>query len=231
MSSKSGLNFVVQSKSSTNRRERKSLKEIVSPDILAVSLKSLELTQVNYLLRKEISAMHPSSAWSSVGSQPNAFQLSNRMIRLCLYQETAIDLAYSIIDESASIARKILLFEDELQNSCLITKSGWFEAQIASRELSQFDPIIAKFFAQNIAGFKRLFAQKKNQLNETISLVNSIDLSNPDKASLQLYARAIETKEEIDLATDLVKIFQSSWTITSRASLSQNSRSRSKPKQ
>jgi hypothetical protein len=207
MSSNSELNFAVKSKSSTNQLERKSLKEIVSLDILAASIQSLELSQVNYLLRKEISTMHPSSARSFVGSQPNAFELSTKMIRLCLYYETAINLACSIIDKSASIARKILLFDDDPQSSSLITDSGWFEAQIASKELSQFDPVVAKFVAHNIPGFERLFSEKRNQLYETSSIVNSIDLSNPDKAAIQLYATAIETKKEIDSATDLIQDF------------------------
>jgi hypothetical protein len=118
------LNFAVLKKNSKRLLEGKSLKEIVSEDILATSFESLELSQVNYLLQKEISAMRPTSLeWlSSARSKPTSYELSNQMIRLCLYQGTAINLACSIIDKSASIARKILLFDDDAYRSSLKTE-------------------------------------------------------------------------------------------------------------
>jgi hypothetical protein len=77
-----GFLNIVRNKGDTKATfiEKKSLKKIVSPDILAASIKNLELSQVNYLLRKEIAGM----ASSSVGSRPSALDMSNKMIRLCL---------------------------------------------------------------------------------------------------------------------------------------------------
>jgi hypothetical protein len=111
-----------------------------------------------------------------------------------------------MIDTSGSIARKILLFEENRESTSEI-QQGWFEAQIASGELSQLDPEIAKYCAQNIARFERLFEQKRNELYETSAIINSLELANPDKARLQLYSAATETRKEIDLATELVEDF------------------------
>jgi hypothetical protein len=52
-----------------------------------------------------------------------------------------------------------------------------------------------------------MFAQKRNQLYETSLIVNSIDLHDPDKAGIQLYASAMETKRKIGFVTVLVQDF------------------------
>ena len=112
-------------------------------ELLALSIKVLELFQLEVLTKEEIAKVNSHSPRQVLAFQLQDFEGSKQMaLRICLYYETALQLSLSIFDISARVTSNIL----RLVNGAEIEAST-FEEQLTSTLIPQADPVLAGFLA------------------------------------------------------------------------------------
>ena len=144
-----------------------------------------------------------SKAAAEIFPPPTPYEISSRVIRVCLYYETAINLACSIVD----------IFWDLLAKLDPESKSRGGQAGFQDRNPSfdfrelEFDPVVKDFINDNIAVFQDLWHHRDKVLFETSAMISSVDSKDPDLALLQVFSIAFQVEQRIDGACIFIQSF------------------------
>jgi hypothetical protein len=157
--------------------EKERLKERVVTDMFAVALKSLELGQVRDLFLEELQSAN--SIYSDSDHERSMRKLRTKprtkLVRVCFYFESAINLAYSIFDISARVTATVLYFTDGIE-----IESRSFQSQLQTEEIARLDSNLAKFLAEIAPAFDELRNEKEGL---SFNLANIIGLLDDDNGT------------------------------------------------
>jgi len=141
----------------------------VKIDLLSVSIKELELFQLEGLAKKEIADYRKSDCTyeSDAGVRNYPSQIA---LRVCLFYETAVNLTISIFDISAKIAAKLLWFAKSVE-----IESGSFASQLESTLIPETDPVMASFMSTLGPHYDQLLEDSKNLTFDVAEALNSVE--------------------------------------------------------
>jgi hypothetical protein len=155
----------------------------VAKDINSISIKNLELAQLKSLIHESVVLASASSLDRGV-IQMTPAEISSQVVRVCLYYETALNLAHSIVDiTSRLVSRMTSSFEDGGTGSNMIQPSSHQST--------------GEFFGRNEELITNLRLERNKIFHDTLSAIHSLDPGDPGKSKLRLFLLAKYREERV----------------------------------
>jgi hypothetical protein len=162
-------------------------------DLFSVSVTMLQLFQLEKLVRKEVRVFdRPCRGMCETDEEENADNNPTQIaLRICLFYETAINLAQSIFDTNAKIAAELLHLTKGVK-----IEADSFSQQLESTLIPEMDPSMASFLATLGPHHDQLLEDSKNHTIDVAEVISSMeDCSTQDaKENSPLTVYSLESR-------------------------------------
>jgi hypothetical protein len=190
-------------------KARRQLRSATLTEIFSISLRNLELGQLKTLLHveaTELKALPPREERGSTGSRPErlSYELSTRLVRICLYYDAAMMIANSIFETSISLADRILAKPESQQKRRRIAAvEDVFE--ILSRE--QSNTRLANYLTALYGSLQEFVREREGAYYALAEMVALME-SKPSAATrVKMVETAASFAKKVDAACELVQSY------------------------
>jgi hypothetical protein len=166
-----------------------SQKSAILTDILHTSIKNLELAQIRALAHEEFIQARAFKEKEMVIRQ-TPYGISSRVIRVCMYYETAINLACSIVDIFWDLLAKL---DPRLKNA----KSIVFKNKDSNFSEKEISSELKLFMDDNRILLQDLWHHRDNLLFEISAMIDSVDTIDLNMALSQVFSVTFHAEQKI----------------------------------
>ncbi|MGI0084159.1 MAG: hypothetical protein ACREBQ_03665 [Nitrososphaerales archaeon] len=176
-----------------------------SIETFPAALKNLELGQAKALLHKEVSDMKCLLAVEPGPNERNSeripYELATKLMRICLYYDSAMTLADSIFEMSSSLVDKILYTKGGKPNRRHHAVEDILESMIIAEPNVEF----ARSFAGLYPTLKEFVKDEQNLQNDLANIIALTKSKESIVTHLKITEAALRLTRKLDLACELVQ--------------------------
>ncbi|MGI0091300.1 MAG: hypothetical protein ACREBS_06285 [Nitrososphaerales archaeon] len=184
-----------------------SFRSAILSDIFCITLKNLELGQIRSLLHKEIveikGPLVKGVRANEVEEDRIRYELSAKLVRICLYYDSGLTMAHSILEKSASLVNRIL------SRHCKNPNPKYEVIEDTVDCIMRAEPDLA--LAQRLAGLYpslKEFAKAKEGMCYDLAEIIGLMESRPSIVTrVKLAENAAELSRRMDITCDLVQAY------------------------